>query len=536
MSDPNSSSITSEELDLGLNILQVITNQSKRCYCKIVQEYFQFSQACIIPRAFFDSMSGQIIGPEDKPHYNLGTDTLSSLAEDISACTAIEPLYDGSQSTARSYFDLFAGENMRWESIGLFCALIASSAMFQPRDSKLLASWEERENIISNMAKASSLCVEMWRKNGSTNDVVILLLYQDLMVISQLYGDKDHRTWRRLVDLAGAVHEAGLQCDMADPDIPAYLSNMRLCIFGAAYVIDKTICNALGRPPMISYRSFSPKLPLDLSIEEYEPLNQDEKANVDAGGWSSSGQYCPVTWIRLRYIINRTGETLRKSWGTDHDTKVEATVTILERYSQMWDNLPDHVKYPNLTFESHADEHANDTRMLLASIYLEYLFIKLQANDKIHRSDDTFMLALEMLKITLRLNELRASSLEIPRGYSFVLVRYGIPAAHTLLGHQALFEMVTETNGSGRPLWGKLINDLVAFIARLNFVLLRLEDENSDAIENARDKLVIHFNAVKDRIRSQEIDGETIESLFWPSSFVNLETFYTEQKDDIWRV
>lgn len=124
----------------------------------------------------------------------------------------------------------------------------------------------------------------------------------------------DYRSWRRLVELSGAVFEAGLHLSSDGALVSMSLLQMRRLLFAAAYSIDKSLCTAFGRPPLISQDFCTTVLPLE--VEEIMTSHESPSASlglVDQNGWSVTGSYCPASWIRLRFILAAFGEKVERA-------------------------------------------------------------------------------------------------------------------------------------------------------------------------------------------------------------------------------
>ena len=133
------------------------------------------------------------------------------------------------------------------------------------------------------------------------------------------------------MELSGAVFEAGLHRSNDGALISRSLLQMRRSLFAAAYSIDKSLCTAFGRPPLISQDFCTVVLPLE--VEEPTALNQSPHEAptflglVGQNGWSVTGTYCPASWIRLRFILAALGEKLERAV---HITDKQQLVQALE--------------------------------------------------------------------------------------------------------------------------------------------------------------------------------------------------------------
>ncbi|KAI2471080.1 hypothetical protein F4781DRAFT_441043 [Annulohypoxylon bovei var. microspora] len=532
MSNLDISLVVSKETDPGCHVLQLVLSRHVRCYQKLFEVYYQASHVCIVPKVFADMLLHSVLSIRDENCFcDLETGALSMLAKGISAETSLEASYRTESVDISSYFFLFTGEKLRWEGLGIFCALVASSAMLLSPTSKHLANSKERDGLISDMVEASSLCVELWRKSGSINDIAVMSIYQNFIVISQHYGDKDYRTWRQLVELIGVVFEAGLHNDKGDTRIPEYFLAMRRYLFAAAYSIDITLCTIFKRPPMISHRFCTICPPLGLSIEAFSHISHIERES----------------WIRLRFVISTFREKLlMETRDINEHRSINEVEGIIPEYSSKLDNLPDYIRCCNDALDGHADEHIYRIRLLLASIHLEYLSIKLQANHQLRRYNSMIRPAREMMTTVLGLDLPRRGGASLPRGYASMVVLYGVPAASILIYElkNALSSNSTD-HGNNDLSRGETIKSLAYFIARLDCVI-RGKYEDSEELWHVLDELMINFDAAIEKLGTLGDDScvssrkpfqeNEHEGLAWAGSVFDLISSFVDLKDDIWRL
>ncbi|KAI1442809.1 hypothetical protein F5Y02DRAFT_429430 [Annulohypoxylon stygium] len=354
-----------QEPDMRHDVLDVVfssVSQSRTVqYINGVQEYLRVTKTCIVPLDFAGGILGMMRFLCMKIHSQgpMRKTTLSKLVDDISHSTALETSYGGDEDY--TYFNQFTGDNLRWESIGLFYALVASSTVH--------ARQIVENPEISDIVEASSSCVEICRESGPVNEICVLSIYQNLMAISQIYGDKNCRTWTQLRRLANSLVKSGLYNHEKRAEIPPHIIELRRCLFAASWNIDKTICAALGRPPIIALRS----------------PGMFQAHNEDFWGWTISVEYCAVTWVKLRYALNEMRARLKGIQGPIGIYSKLLILSVVNDDSLMWDSLQKQLKYSIFDTGAATRKHARQMSLLLASISLDYLFIKLEAYDRIGR-------------------------------------------------------------------------------------------------------------------------------------------------------
>ena len=99
------------------------------------------------------------------------------------------------------------------------------------------------------------------------------------------------------------------------------VSELRRRLFVAAFGADKQLATFMGRPPALSRRYCTCKLPLDLSDHELMATGDELSAAVaklDADGWNQSNKAYPATYLRAWMVMTQIrDEILELSLGYD---------------------------------------------------------------------------------------------------------------------------------------------------------------------------------------------------------------------------
>lgn len=83
------------------------------------------------------------------------------------------------------------------------------------------------------------------------------------------------------------------------------VAEIRKRMFFASFIIDKQVATLIGRPPRLSRRYASVKLPLDLSDNEITLKDdelQEKISKLDANGWNTLGKITRSACIRAMAI------------------------------------------------------------------------------------------------------------------------------------------------------------------------------------------------------------------------------------------
>ena len=91
------------------------------------------------------------------------------------------------------FHTLFTGASLRWEAIGLMMALAASCAQRYPANDPLFTLENgdrvNKDDFIINMLHATNDCITLCEVHGAVNDVVVWLLYNNMLIQNNWYGD-----------------------------------------------------------------------------------------------------------------------------------------------------------------------------------------------------------------------------------------------------------------------------------------------------------------------------------------------------------
>jgi len=143
-----------------------------------------------------------VVGPlvtSALPQLRKDVEQLTSLANDPYHAYAeitrnsARPLKVPSNMLASEFHTLFTGPNLRWEILGLVMILAASNSQFtDPNDPVFTLEDGTRINkdqFIENMIHASNDCISLCQVHGAVNDIMVWLLYSNMLVVSNFYGD-----------------------------------------------------------------------------------------------------------------------------------------------------------------------------------------------------------------------------------------------------------------------------------------------------------------------------------------------------------
>lgn len=281
----------------------------------LAEKYCDVAQVRIVPSLFAKLLLHSLADLFGRPSIDLHSSrrvnelaiqVMESTASSVASASDIEP---------RVYFERFIGQNLRWESLGIFFALVATVLILLPASDPLVSNRGDLAYLVERTVNASSSCIHLWRCYGTSSDLAAILTYQNLLVLSLHHGDTDVRVWRRLHDLSSIVFEMNLDKNGDNATVENhYLIEMRRRLFAAAYSIEQTFCAFFDKPAMTSRQICHTIMPLEIDELDWETNDSGRSSRPDElcteDGWSRNGTLCVAIWIRLRYILATVREDL----------------------------------------------------------------------------------------------------------------------------------------------------------------------------------------------------------------------------------
>ncbi|PSN60516.1 hypothetical protein BS50DRAFT_579053 [Corynespora cassiicola Philippines] len=344
------------------------------------------------------------------------------------------------------FHTLFTGQNLRWETLGLILIVAGSNAQFTSPDDPIFTLETgrkmDKDNFIEDMIHVSNDCISLCQVHGAVNDVMVWLIYTNMLVTSNFYGDNYHGVWRRMGDCISALYAEGIHCEESFEE-PFFLQESRRRIYGAAYRSDKTLATFFGRPPMMAWRYSDRKQPLDIddniiATDDPEILNA-ALARLDNHGWNTEGKIWSASFIRLRCQLSVYKEQfLEQSLAGEKDGSVVQNLqTISENCRQTWESLPTHLRYDLYDEDVAWSTLGPGIALRMISAYLEYLHMDFQIQRILRRQTQTAVPALleismKLLSTVLVFNKLRNQMYNVQRHFPTIILFYCLPGAGVL--------------------------------------------------------------------------------------------------------
>ncbi|EKG15158.1 hypothetical protein MPH_07604, partial [Macrophomina phaseolina MS6] len=203
--------------------------------------------------------------------------------------SSLSPLAVDASAAVEDFYAKFCGDNMRWETLGLFFTAVSRATIdlvvFEP----LYSSQSQRRS------------------------------FQEL---ATYYSD----SWRKLGDVTSSLFALGYheQLDNKTP-APRFLQDLRQAAFARAYSADKNVALFLGRPPRI-LRKYSRVLPRHVSWDPEE----------------SYSLMADTRWSSLCAILKE--DILDLSREENYDERIRKAREIQADAEVQWAALPQHFR------------------------------------------------------------------------------------------------------------------------------------------------------------------------------------------------
>ncbi|KAK7397709.1 hypothetical protein QQX98_012924 [Neonectria punicea] len=170
------------------------------------------------------------------------------------------------ESTVAEYFAQMFGDNLRWESLGIFFNAATRAALDVASFPSLYADDQQRRDLIRALTYVGDCCLETCLALDSMNDLQLILQYENFIVHSQVDGDQSYHSWRRIGDVASSLFALGYheKIDETASNIPLFVAELRKATSARVYAADKSLAIFLGRPPRIVKAYCTFQLPANL--------------------------------------------------------------------------------------------------------------------------------------------------------------------------------------------------------------------------------------------------------------------------------
>ncbi|KAL4762199.1 Zn(II)2Cys6 transcription factor [Aspergillus foveolatus] len=339
------------------------------------------------------------------------------------------------------YLDLIAA---RWETVGLFFALLGTALFHTADDDPIFTHWNPwklaKDQLRSMAITVGGLCCQFCNSAGKTSDPFCWLMIQHIVLLTEMFGDSDYRVWQTLGDLSTTIYGFGLhQFDQdLEESFPFFLLEIRKRVMVCAYAIDKELATSLGRPPRICSRYCHLPMPLDLTYNEIlaQPNKEEALLTLGADGWNSEGNLTVGVRLRIALLTSLLRESILElslSPGTQHIQARAERLIQQSRHTQQ--GLPSFLRWPPEDAAACVNDSANDEARAFAHIeftYQEFLLHRILLKRLGIKGQGLIESSLEIITTLSSIIAMQTRSGKRAINMSWDLCYMGLPAAGIL--------------------------------------------------------------------------------------------------------
>jgi hypothetical protein len=159
-------------------------------YEKSLKMYFELCLASALPGPLVCSLLPQL--RKDLERLTAPGADLHHMYAEMTKNTA-KPINVPLTMLPSEFHTLLTGENLRWEVLGLVLVIAASNAQFtSPLDPIFTlddGTKLDKDEFIEDTIQATNDCITLCQVHGAVNDIMVWLVYTNMLVISNFYGD-----------------------------------------------------------------------------------------------------------------------------------------------------------------------------------------------------------------------------------------------------------------------------------------------------------------------------------------------------------
>ncbi|UDD55949.1 hypothetical protein AFCA_003532 [Aspergillus flavus] len=478
----NQEQIPEKQILEGMAVLNLLVNFPAFTNC--IYRYLELSYTCMVPDPFIKAC---VLSIQETIHGLKGS-RLRQLALDLFVNTS-KPLNLFTPVPAKDYHTLFTGSNLRWEIVGFVLAILGVSLKYdinkQNEPPRSLPA--QKPGFIHQIAEAVEYCTSVCYRYTCVNHQALWLLYGDACLKNLVYGDMSFQFWRCMGDLSSMFYALGLhhQNSTFEEIHPFYQLEMRRRYAAQIYSMDKTISTILGRPPRISGSHCTNVMPADIDdgvlLLEGDELHSSLH-NVDANGWNLERQFRGATWRRMKLLVSQFREEVLGVCLRTHFTNDSEILTqdILTRHEFVWDQIPEELKYNELTGSQHIPP---PQRYVVMTTYMDqqyncFLLHRKLVNETQWTREPLYKASRSLLNTSLQVVSLSDQVFNMQRDISWSILYYGLPGA-SILAVDLLKDLhrTFDTPNSGIDVIprAEIIQNLAIFISNLQRSINRRE-------------------------------------------------------------
>ncbi|CAG9961934.1 unnamed protein product [Clonostachys byssicola] len=373
-----------------------------------------------------------------------------------------------------------SGEQLRWESLGIFFTAVVRATFDVPFFPTLYKDDEERSALRKFAARLSDDLLDLALSLDCLNDFQIVLQYENFIIHSHVNGDHSYQSWRKLGDVIASIYALGYhqKIDTGMDDF-AFLSELRKTVLARMYSADKNVAIFLGRPPRMTKRFCVFQTPL--STSSLDPTGQQE---LDMYTWPPN--VAPSYRAETR-------------WSALCAFQKEEILELLS--VKKTDNVTRKAKLTGPLKDANGDAFKKDFLASLRLNYLHVLFmLRLACQDLLVEPGDAIVdIAEDMLGLVTDAIILRDKLANSGTGLAWKVTYYGLPATGVILLQLLRRRRHQDIQSTIKP---AVLRNLQVFVA---------EVENGAVVQNKE----ANFALLSQAVQTVKI---FLDSLTWSST------------------
>ncbi|KAN0077754.1 hypothetical protein V8E54_006058 [Elaphomyces granulatus] len=320
---------------------------------------------------------------------NLSEAEYLPLSDDIFQNSAQVPEL-GFFTDAQGRMEPLLRDGLRWELFGLIFTFAGLSLINLSEDDPLLATQtaglKTKSVLLQDLVRSSNTCIQFQEGLGSTSDLLVWLLYENLVLLVAYHGGISHHIWQRLGSLSTAIFASSLHQQKREVDASPLLIQFRQRLFAASYSLDKDIATLFYRPPMIPRQFCIWELPFDLDGSGYERNMGGglEAKELGISLWNRVGIVDEASLDRIKLLMSPFREEILQLMLRPITPLTVDHQELSQRIHKTWMALPNNFRYSPDCWQSGRSPH--ECYILLTG-HLEYLHTQFLFHRYITSSD-----------------------------------------------------------------------------------------------------------------------------------------------------
>ncbi|KAF4342052.1 general amidase [Fusarium beomiforme] len=246
------------------------------------------------------------------------------------------------QDDPAAWIESFSGQNLRWETVGVIFLNTALAELSS-------TSNQESRRIIRQCTEYCAPCITLANMGGSSGSLMLFLMYKRSVLHAWMHGETSLPYWKFHAETVAMLTFSGLHDNLSKSaalNVSTVPSEIRRRIGCQIFIVDKFLATFVGRPPLLTRRFCSIKLPLDIKesalLADKENF-QRQHLHLDQSGWNTDGSIYASSLLRVRMMIALVrDEILEVILAQDGDYSITDIMYSASLASRLWNGMTDY--------------------------------------------------------------------------------------------------------------------------------------------------------------------------------------------------